>query len=379
MNYTKNDFEKIYKARRDKAAQWMKEHNIKAVIFEDSEDHRDCSVRYLSGHPSDASLLLFDDGKNILVPWDENLAQDKAYVQEIIPSTKFERRTINALVELLGSKDHVSSDTVAFSPDIFYNTFTEYREKLSDWNCTCKKNLVHDYVVECRAVKDEYEIECTKKACAITDEMTVAIIEGLKTGKIKTEMDVALFAERELRLKGAEKTSFDTLAAGPERSFAIHAFPGYTAGLWGQRGLSILDYGVCVDGYASDCTITIAKNPSVQQEKLLDLVELAVQECKKLYAGGKKIIDAVNKADEIFATTERIMPHGLGHGTGLEIHEAPFVSKRAGDTKEFIPGNIVTLEPGLYDKELGGVRLENDVLITKNGNEILTKSLIFRW
>ena len=72
------------------------------------------------------------------------------------------------------------------------------------------------------------------------------------------------------------------------------------------------------------------------------------------------------------------MPHGLGHGTGLEIHEEPFVSMRAAEGKKFQCGNIITLEPGLYDKEFGGVRLENDVLITESGNEILTSSKIFR-
>ena len=208
--------------------------------------------------------------------------------------------------------------------------------------------------------------------------MTEIIIAGVKSGKFTTEMDVALFVERYLREKGAEKTSFDTLAAGPARSFAIHAFPGYTGGLWASNGLSILDYGVCFEGYASDCTITVAKNPSMQQERLLELVQTAADECKKLYMPGLKISSAVAKADEIFAQDNRIMPHGLGHGTGLEIHEAPFVSKRTAADKVFVPGNIITLEPGLYDPELGGVRLENDVLITESGNEILTKSRIFR-
>lgn len=72
------------------------------------------------------------------------------------------------------------------------------------------------------------------------------------------------------------------------------------------------------------------------------------------------------------------MPHGLGHGIGLEIHEFPFVRQRAEPEIEFAPGMIVTLEPGLYDKEAGGVRLENDVLITENGNEVITHSRIIR-
>ena len=104
----------------------------------------------------------------------------------------------------------------------------------------------------------------------------------------------------------------------------------------------------------------------------------AADECKKLYIPNEKISRAVKKADEIFAKTNRVMPHGLGHGTGLEIHEEPFVSMRANENDVFKAGNIITLEPGLYDKTLGGTRLENDILITETGNEVLTHSEIFR-
>ena len=72
------------------------------------------------------------------------------------------------------------------------------------------------------------------------------------------------------------------------------------------------------------------------------------------------------------------MPHSLGHGTGLEIHEHPYVSLRADSKETFVSGNIVTLEPGLYDPSLGGTRLENDILICDDGNECLTSSRIIR-
>ena len=372
------DFKEMYKNRQQKVASYLREKGIKAAVFEDSEDRRESALRYLTGHPTDALLLITDDGNSVLIPWDENLAKERAHADQVIPSTKYERNYAKALVELLSTSYSGKGNTIAFSEETQFCQYSKYREQLSDWNIELKSGSVHDHVKELRAVKDSYEIDCTKKACTITDEMTEIIIAGVKSGKFTTEMDVALFVERYLREKGAEKTSFDTLAAGPARSFAIHAFPGYTGGLWASNGLSILDYGVCFEGYASDCTITVAKNPSMQQERLLELVQTAADECKKLYMPGLKISSAVAKADEIFAQDNRIMPHGLGHGTGLEIHEAPFVSKRTAADKVFVPGNIITLEPGLYDPELGGVRLENDVLITESGNEILTKSRIFR-
>ena len=92
----------------------------------------------------------------------------------------------------------------------------------------------------------------------------------------------------------------------------------------------------------------------------------------ELYKKDVPIKAAAAKADEIFAKARRSMPHGLGHGIGLQIHESPFVRQRAEPEAVFKPGMIVTLEPGLYDPDLGGVRLENDVLITEDGNEVLT-------
>lgn len=371
------DFDVLYRTRRDKVSAYMKEQGIKAAVFEDSEDRREPALRYLTGHPTDALLLITDDGNSILIPWDENLAKERAHADRVIPSTKYEHNYAKALVELFSSYAYGKGSVIAFCEETQYCQYAKYREELKDWDIQLKKDSVHNFVRNMRAVKDSYEIECTKKACAITDDMTLIIMDGVKSGKFTTEMDVALFVERYLREKGAERTSFDTLAAGPARSFAIHAFPGYTGGLWASKGLSILDYGVCYEGYASDCTITVANKPSAEQQKLLDLVQTAADECRKLYMPGMKISDAVAKADQIFAEAGRNMPHGLGHGTGLEIHEAPFVSKRAPKDKTFIPGNIITLEPGLYDPELGGVRLENDVLITETGNELLLHSKIF--
>ncbi len=368
------DLKKIFEIRREKIYSFMKKNKIDAAIFEDGEEKRNVAVRYLCGHPGDAALILFN-GKSFLIPWDENLAVEKSFADEMIPSEKFSRSNVTAAKEILnGGKNlriELSEETPLFK-------FRKFCEEFPESQIVAEKNGVHDFLKECRAVKDDYEIECTKKACALTDSMTSLIIENLRNKKISTEADVALFAEKELRLGGAEKTSFDTLAAGADRSFAIHAFPGYTNSLWGGDGLSILDYGVCVEGYASDCTITVAKNISAEQKKLLDLVEEVAEECKSLYAPGQKISAAVKNADEIFARADRRMPHGLGHGIGLEIHEEPFVSLRSAEEKKFSAGNIVTLEPGLYDKNLGGVRLENDVLITTDGNEILTHSKIFR-
>lgn len=369
------NFDEIYRARRQKVYSYMKEKHIGASVFIDSEDCRDKAIRYLTGHPSDALVILTAEGKSFLVPWDINLAEEKAHADTIIPSAKFNRSNMEAIKEILKSSDMSFSKKVELPPSTSYINFEKYKSELKEYSLFCSESSTHKAVLEMRSVKDDYEIWCTKKACSITDEMTGIIVENIKTGLFKKESDVALFVEKYLREKGAEGTSFDTLCAGPDRSWAIHAFPGYTNADWGTKGLSILDYGVSWEGYASDCTITIARDVNKEQKKLLELVQTAADQCLELYKPGLDICQASLKADQIFAEADMKMPHSLGHGTGLDIHEEPFI--RVKTEAKFQAGNIVTLEPGLYVQGLGGCRLENDILITEQGNEVLTNSKIY--
>ena len=373
---TKDQLAKIYSDRRARFIEKMKAERIDAVIFEDSEDHRDASLRYFCGHPSDAALIISQAGTCVLIPWDENLARQNAFADRIIPSTRYERNTLRAIKAVLGTMKF-TSQKIEISPATSYPKFLECVDELNAYDVLCREKGVHDYATQMRETKDEYEIECVKEAARVGDLIIAQIEKQIKSGKIKTETDVALLIERECRVHGCERTGFDTLAAGPERSFAIHAFPGYTAAAWPAKGLSILDFGVVYKGYTSDTTLTVAMGKlKPEQKELLALVQKAYAECLELYKKDVPIKAAAAKADEIFSKARRSMPHGLGHGIGLQIHEAPFVRQRADPESVFKPGMIVTLEPGLYDPELGGVRLENDVLITEDGNQVLSKSKI---
>lgn len=376
-NYTKDELKKIYAARREKLFAFMKENKITAAVFEDTEGRRDLSVRYFTGHPSDALWICSSDGKNTLVPWDENLAKERSVDVKIVPYNKYNRKNIEAVREILKSfKKNDPRLKVEVSPATPYPLFLKYVDALQGWDVLCRENSVHDFVLSLRACKDEYEIECTKEAARVGDLIIEKIENGIDDGSIKTEMDVSLLIERELRLNGCERNGFDTLAAGSSRSFAIHAFPGYTSAPWPGKGLSILDFGVVFEGYTSDTTLTVVKDATDEQKKLVELVEKAAKEALPYYKNGEKIKMAGLVADEVFKKAKREMPHTLGHGIGLEIHEFPRVSAKQTDDLIFKPGMIVTLEPGLYDSKLGGVRLENDVLVTENGNEVITHSKI---
>jgi Xaa-Pro dipeptidase len=228
-----------------------------------------------------------------------------------------------------------------------------------------------------RAAKDKAEIAVFRQVSAITNELMGLIELGVKTGKLPTETDVALFIEREARIRGCEGTGFGTLCAGPDRSFGIHCFPAYTNGPFATTGLSILDFGLVYQGYTSDVTMTFARGPlSARQEKMLSLVLEAADLGIAAIRPGVRGSDVGKAVNAFFASHGFFMPHGLGHGIGLEAHEAP--SLVAKDDNKWIlePGMIVTVEPGLYENGLGGCRLENDVLVTEYGNEVLTSSRI---
>ena len=377
-NYTTDEMKKIYETRRRRIADYLTENEIGAAVYIDSEEHRDPAIPYLTGHNCDAIVIIFIYGYTYLIAWDEILAKKIAFCDKLVPYTRYKNKDIEAVRSILNvGYTHGVNSKVELPPYLTYPQYLHFIDALKNYDCRCKEDSVHKFTVDCRVCKDEYEIECTREAARIGDLIIDKIEEGIKDGTIKTETDVALFIERECRVHGCERTGFDTLAAGPERSFAIHAFPGYTNAPWPAKGLSILDFGVVYKGYTSDTTVTVAKGRlSPEQKKQLALVQKAYNECLKLYVPGRAIQDAAKKADLIFAAEKRKMPHTLGHGIGLEIHEYPRVSTKTASDVLFQPGMILTCEPGLYDESLGGTRLENDVLITETGHEVITHSRI---
>ena len=376
-----------YNRQRQKAfSQILRDKKIDVAFFEDTEGRRDPSLRYFTGQPSDALLVLTAEGQSILIPWDVNMAQEMATVDSILPYTDFGRTATNALSQILAKLELPSTVTIELPPSLPYPVYEKYQKAITqalgnsrEVHLLCRENGVHQDAVNMRAIKDQYEINCIKRASAITDNLILLLEEGVRSGTITTEMDAALLIERECRKAGCEGTGFDTLAAGPERSFGIHCFPPYTAGAFPATGLSILDFGVVVEGYTSDVTLTFAKGPlTPEQEKQLELVQRAYDAALEKYKNGRAIKDAAQIVDDIFAQAGRTMPHSLGHGYGLEAHEWPTVRNTQPPEALFCPGMVVTLEPGLYDTQLGGCRLENDILITPEGNEVLTKARIIR-
>jgi Xaa-Pro dipeptidase len=257
-----------------------------------------------------------------------------------------------------------------------YPVFLDYVGELTNFDILCRENGAAAELRKLRAVKDEEEIAITRKAASITNELLDLLEKNARAEKIKTEADAAMFIEVESRKRGCEGTSFGTLAAGPDRSFAIHAFPGWTCSPLGNKGLSILDFGVKYCGYCTDVTLTFARELNPKQEKLVNLVEKAAKLAISMAYNGTAAKDIAAAIDALFAKSKKQMPHGLGHGIGLQEHEHPIIRNRSDNEWVLKPGMIFTIEPGLYDPLLGGCRLENDVLITETGHEVLTTARI---
>jgi Xaa-Pro dipeptidase len=368
-----------YAARRAKVAEKLREEGLGACLFQDAEGRRDPTIRYLSGQPGDALLVVSAAGPAVLVAWDVNMAASMASVEEILPYTDFKRLPTAALAAVLPRLGVAKGSRVEIPTNTSYPAYVDFVEALEDYDLVCRSKGIGDFALSLRAVKDAAELGIYRRAARITDELCAEIEAAVRSGTLATELDVALFLERESRVRGCEGMGFETLAAGPARSFGIHAFPPFGAGPFAGRGLSILDCGVNLEGYTTDITMSFVRGPlDAKAERMVALVEEAYAACVAMCAPGVGTLEIARRADAIFHAAGFSMPHALGHGIGLEAHETPAVRNREDNDAVLAPGHIITIEPGLYDPELGGVRLENDVLITTNGHEVITHARTVR-
>jgi Xaa-Pro aminopeptidase len=174
-----------------------------------------------------------------------------------------------------------------------------------------------------------------------------------------------------MRRLGAAERSFETIVASGPNGALPHARPGSRRV---ERGdLVVIDFGAMIDAYRSDMTRTVmVGRPSAEQRRMLDVVTAAQAAgaaaigpgvaCKDIDLACRSVIDAAGWGDRFV--------HGTGHGVGLDIHEAPWVNSRSAAT--LAPGHVVTVEPGVYLPQVGGVRVEDTVLVTETGARPLT-------
>jgi Xaa-Pro aminopeptidase len=218
-----------------------------------------------------------------------------------------------------------------------------------------------------RVIKTTAEIAIIKEACMITEQIFAGLFKNLK--KLKTEQEIFAFLEQETQKRGC-KTSFKTIVASGSHAAQPHAEPENTL----RKGFLVIDFGLRYKGYCSDVTRTVhIGNPSQQERQYYSLVLLAQQQAIASLKNGirAKTIDGV--ARTYLGDYQKYFIHGLGHGIGVEIHEAPSISVKS---KDVLKENMVfTIEPGIYLPGKLGIRIEDDIVLTKKGPIVLTKNI----
>ena len=222
-----------------------------------------------------------------------------------------------------------------------------------------------------RRVKDAFELDCNRRAQAVTDAAFAHILGFLRPGL--TETQVAAELEYFCRRSGADGMAFETIAVSGNKSAYPHGVPGDVP--LSANAFLTMDFGARVDGYCSDMTRTVVLGRATPEMKRIYDTVLTAQEkaiaavrggvpCSAVDAAARTHIDACGYAG--------LFGHSTGHSLGLEIHERPAFSAACADPAA--PGTVMTVEPGVYVEGLGGVRIEDMVLVTETGCENLTRS-----
>ncbi|HTV08363.1 MAG TPA: aminopeptidase P family protein [Candidatus Aquilonibacter sp.] len=226
-------------------------------------------------------------------------------------------------------------------------------------------------VARLRQIKDAGEIAKMRRAAALGCKLFEGVLTNLSAGE--TEAEIALAMEFEARRAGAEAMSFETIVASGKRSALPHGRAGRTK--LPHRGFVTLDFGVLLEGYCSDMTRTVHLGRATQREwdvyhSVLEAQQAGVMAVRP----GARCGDVDEAARSVLrkAKLERWFTHSTGHGVGLEIHEGPRIAAKQEQVLE--PGMIVTIEPGVYLPGAFGVRIEDMVLVTGRGHEVLTKA-----
>lgn len=220
-----------------------------------------------------------------------------------------------------------------------------------------------------RMIKDPGEAEQIKKACQITSRALEATIGLLRPGM--TELDVLAELEYRMRKAGGGEVAFETIVASGVRSSMPHAHA--TDKVLEEGDFVTIDCGSSFGGYCADTTRTVVLGtPSPKQEEVWNAVKEAMERGIRAVKPGVacKAVDAVARDYLSSLGYGEYFGHGLGHGVGVEVHEEPRLNTRSEQTLQ--PGMIVTVEPGIYLPDWGGVRLEQLVYVTEKGCEVFT-------
>lgn len=266
-------------------------------------------------------------------------------------------------INRIAAREHVK--TLGFEQDAV--TYAGYRKLQAG----LEPDLIPISVDPMRMVKDEDEIDCIKKACRIADMGYSFILGRIKAGMTEKQVENQLLYH--MKDLGAQKESFDIIVASGENGAKPHAKAGDRVIEAGD--FVTMDFGVRFGEYCSDITRTVAVGYAPpEMSRIYGIVRKAQAQAVKAIKPGMKCSEIDRAARSVIEEAGFGMEfsHNLGHGLGIACHELPNFSKT--DDTVLVPGMVMTVEPGIYVEGLGGVRIEDDILVTEQGCLVLTSS-----
>lgn len=328
------------------------------------------NVRYLTGFTgSNAAVLIWADD-----PRSDRICTDGRYRTQVADQTPDLPAVIarNCLAELVDRAHDSGGTTIGFEADTvtvaeFDRLSARFDEAGSGPELVGQTGLVQ----RLREVKDAGEVELLRRACAVGDAALAAIIERGVITPGATEREVARTLEWEMFARGADAIAFETIVAAGANSAIPHHRP--TGAVLDTGDFVKIDFGAVVGGYHSDMTRTFVLGHAADwQREIYELVADAQAAGRAALAPGADLrgIDAAARSVIADAGHGEHYVHGLGHGVGLQIHEAPGIGALATGT---LPcGAAVTVEPGVYLPGRGGVRIEDTLIVTDTAPDLLT-------
>jgi Xaa-Pro aminopeptidase len=324
------------------------------------------NVRYLTGFTGSAGMLLVTADDALLVTDGRYRTQSAEQVEAANVDAHVEIGTTMADQRAIFTRALAGFDRVGLEE--YSITWGEQREFVEAFGAVTVVPAGSP-VEELRRVKDAGEIDRIRTACAIASEAFEALLSRLGDGI--TEQEFALALEFGMRERGASGNSFDPIIASGPNGAKPHAYPSNRT--IARNELIVCDFGCIVDGYCSDMTRTVSVgDPGPDARRLYDVV-LESQQAGRAAVAADVECAAVDRASrEVIddAGWGAAFSHSTGHGVGLQIHEAPRVASTARDT--LLVSDVVTVEPGVYLPGIGGVRIEDTVVVTAAGAEPLT-------
>jgi Xaa-Pro aminopeptidase len=313
------------------------------------------NLRYLTGFSSSNAAILVEPDRLRL--YSDFRYSEAGRALEGVEYVETNRNLFASLAELLSGRIGFEANDV---------TFAQY-EALAAGGLepVPRRGLVETL----RAVKEERELNAIRAATAITNEAFERFAQERFAGR--TERELAWRLDQLFHELGAESPAFETIVAGGANGARPHSRP--TDRVLEAGETVVVDAGARAEGYCSDCTRTFATGP------LPERLQEAYAVCREGQEAGLKSILAGTSGVDADAAARTVIEsagfgeefgHGLGHGVGLDVHEAPRLSRESEDT--LAAGNVVTAEPGIYLPGLGGIRIEDLVIVTGDGPEVLT-------